>query len=107
LGWVKTTTPTPYPPELPFLATKENISKIKALIMDHYASSCFNQCKTQPLPLMSSSPPLRLNIDPKAKPVACHRPPQPLQVASIPANTFRTVHKREAARPTQTVRSKT
>jgi hypothetical protein len=67
-------TTTPDPPELRYPATKENVAKIKAAILKHYASSCFNQCETQPLPLMTTAPPLRLNINPEAKPVACHKP---------------------------------
>ena len=67
-------TDTPAPPKLPFPATKENVPKLKKFVLEHYSSSCFNQCETQPLPLISGYPPLRLHIDPEAKPVVCHRP---------------------------------
>ena len=67
-------TPTPDPPELPCSPTSENLPKLKAFILDYYKTSAFNQCETQPLPLLTDSPPLQLHIDPAAKPVACHRP---------------------------------
>ena len=40
--------------------------------MHHYGSTVFNTCDCQNLPLLPG-PPLRLNVDPAAKPVACHR----------------------------------
>ena len=46
--------------------------------MDYYKSSTFNKCEHQPLPMMEV-PPLRLMVDPTAKPVAYHKPiPVPL-----------------------------
>ena len=41
--------------------------------MQHFRSYAFNVCETQKLPLISSSPPLKLPVDPTAKPVAVHR----------------------------------
>ena len=72
-------TATPEPPTLPFKPTEDNLPKLKEFILNYYKSSAFNQCETQPLPLLQDSPPLRLYIDPDAKPVACHKPrPVPL-----------------------------
>ena len=53
---------------------RKNIPKLKACIEKVYASSKFNQCKHCPLPLVSDSPPLRLYVNPEAKPVAAHKP---------------------------------
>ena len=72
-------TVTPEPPALPFKPTAENLPLLKQFVLDYYESSAFNQCETQPLPLLQDSPALRLFIDPNAKPVACHKPrPVPL-----------------------------
>ena len=70
----------PAPPSNPPLpAVEENTDKLKDWILTQYASSAFNQCSHQPLPLMQSSPPLELHINPKIKPVATHKPrPIPL-----------------------------
>ena len=62
------------PARLPCPATPDNIPKIKQYLMERYASSAYNCCENQPLPLMSGSPPLQLHVDPHAKPVAVHRP---------------------------------
>ena len=65
----------PEPPtELPVPATVENIPKLKKWIEEKYASSAFNVCTHQVLPLVNSSPPLRLFVDPNVKPVAVHKP---------------------------------
>ena len=42
-------------------------------IIDKYASSAFNQCEHQPLPLMKGSPPIKLHVNPEAEPVAIHK----------------------------------
>ena len=58
--------------------TEENSEKLSKWIVDYYSSSTFNQCNTQPLPLMKTSPPLSLMIDPEAKPVSnkkCYQVP--------------------------------
>ena len=55
-------------------ATAENIPRLKKWIQERYASSAFNVCTHQVLPLVNSSPPLRLFVDPDAKPVAVHKP---------------------------------
>ena len=65
----------PEPPKnLPFPPTEENIPKLKVWIEKVYASSTFNQCQHCPLPMVKGSPPLRLYVDPEAKPVAAHKP---------------------------------
>ena len=64
----------PQPPkELPFPATAENREKLGQWIIDKYASSAFNQCEHQPLPLMKGSPPIKLHVNPEAEPVAIHK----------------------------------
>ena len=73
------TLPPPTPTALPFPATEANREKLENWIKEHYASSGFNQCTHQPLPLITSTPPLQLYVDPKARPVAVHKPvPVPL-----------------------------
>ena len=58
------TLPPPTPTVLPFPATKENREKLENRIKEQYASSGFNQCTHQPLPLITSPPPLQLHVDP-------------------------------------------
>jgi hypothetical protein len=66
-------------PELPCPPTEENLPKLKEYLLTRYRSNAFNTCERQKLPLMSGSPPLKLNVDPTVKPVACHVPaPVPL-----------------------------
>ena len=65
----------PLPPtELPYPPTLDNIKKLEDWIKDRYASSAFNQCSHQPLPLIKSTPPLKLYVDESARPVAVHKP---------------------------------
>ena len=59
----------PLPANLPFEPKKENIGKMKEWILKHWASTAFNQCTHRPLPMMASDP-IRIHIDPLAKPVA-------------------------------------
>ena len=74
----KRTKPPLIPTSLPFPATEANREKLQQYLLDHYASSMFNTCEHQALPLMDS-PPMRLMIDPNATPVAHHSPiPVPL-----------------------------
>ena len=61
-------------PQLPCAPTKENLQVIKQYILDRYASSGFNCCEQQKLPLMASAPPLRLFVDKQATPVAAMKP---------------------------------
>ena len=52
---------------------------LKRWLLDHYASTVFNQCDHQPLPRMTGAP-LQLHVDEDARPVACHKViPVPLQ----------------------------
>ena len=68
-------TPTPPPPsELPFPATEDNIPKLKQWILDNYASSAFNCCQNQKLPLVNGTAPMSLHVDPNIKPKAFHKP---------------------------------
>lgn len=72
------TLPPPTPSQLPFPPTEQNRDKLKQWVIDYYRSSTFNVCEHQLLPLMEG-PPLTLNIDPNATPVAVHTPiPVPL-----------------------------
>ena len=63
----------PPKPTLPFAATEENRDRLEQWLLDYYNSSTFNTCEHQPLPMMSG-PPLRLMVDPNAKPVVYHNP---------------------------------
>lgn len=77
-GCLKRQPPPPPPTELPFPATEENKGRLKDYLLDFYRSSTFNTCEHQPLPHMNG-PPMKLMIDPEAKPVAHHTPvPVPL-----------------------------
>ena len=71
-------TPPPKPTDLPFPATEDIRENLQQWLLDYYKSSTFNTCEHQTLSLMSSIP-MRLIIDPNAKPVAHHNPiPIPL-----------------------------
>ena len=63
--------PTCLPPGLK--AIPEDVPALKQWILDYYASSTFNTCEHQPLRMMTGEP-LRLYVDPEAKPVAVHKP---------------------------------
>ena len=63
-------------PTLPCDPTVENLATLKQYILDRFSSSAFNVCEHQPLPLMSGSEPLRLHVDPAAKPTAIRAPSQ-------------------------------
>ena len=67
----------PDPPcTIPYAPMEENVPKLKKWISDHYAYSAFNMCMHQFLPLMESSPPLRLLVGPTVVPKAVHKPAQ-------------------------------
>ena len=55
------------------MATEDNRKKLEDFILRYYASSAFNQCEKQPLPLMDGHPPLKLHVDENAKPFAIHK----------------------------------
>ena len=63
-------------PSLPCDPTEENLTTLKQYILDRFSSSAFNVCEHQVLPLMSGSEPLRLHVDPAAKPIAIRAPSQ-------------------------------
>ena len=65
--------PPPAPKSLPFPPTEDNVENLQNWLLDYYKTSTFNTCEHQTLPMMSG-PPLRLMIDPAAKPVAKHKP---------------------------------
>ena len=67
-GCPKCTDP-PSLPKLPFPATKQNRERLENFILDYWSSSTFNICPHQPPPYMSG-PPMKLMVDPNAKPVA-------------------------------------
>ena len=70
--------PPPVPTSLPLPATAENRARLEDILLKTYRSSTFNTCEHQPLPMMTG-PPLRLNINQEATPVAHHNPiPVPL-----------------------------
>ena len=62
------TLPPPAPTTLPFPASEENREKLGSWIKEKYSSSAFNQCSHQPLPLIRSTPPLQLHVDPRPSP---------------------------------------
>ena len=63
--------PPPKPSALPFPATEENYQKLENWLKSYYASSTFNTCSHQSLPMMNTKP-LCLMIDPNATLVAHH-----------------------------------
>jgi len=66
------------PTSLPFEANAKNVDRMKAWLLERYASSTFNKCPHHPLPSMTG-PPIKLHIDPNAKPVTMRTPaPVPL-----------------------------
>ena len=67
------TKPPQLPTALPFPATDANRTALQNWILNRYRSSTFNTCECQTLPLMEG-PPLELHVDPKAKPIAVHKP---------------------------------
>ena len=50
----------------------ESADEMKKYLLSYYKSTVFSTCECQPLPLLPG-PPLRLNVDSEAIPVACHR----------------------------------
>lgn len=68
--------PPPSQPQLPCSPTRDNLPTLKQYILQRYSSSAFNCCEKQTLPLMDSSPPLRIFVDENATPVAVHTPCQ-------------------------------
>ena len=63
----------PRPSELPFPCKPENNRKMKAWLLDRYASSTFNTCPHRALSCMEG-PPIEIHVEPAATPKACHTP---------------------------------
>ena len=63
--------PTTLPPGL--TATDKDVPALKEWLLSYYASTTFNVCEHQPLPMMKCEP-LKLFLNPNAKPVAVHKP---------------------------------
>ena len=80
--------PPSEPAALPCEPTTENIPRLEQYIRDRYKASSFNTCCRQKIPTLKGSPPLTFHVDPKATPVACHKP------AAVP------LHWQEAVRET-------
>ena len=62
------------------------------MLLDHYASIVFNVCECQELPKLPG-PPLKLQVDPDAIPVACHKV-QPIPIhwqEKVPKDLLRDV----------------
>uniref|UniRef100_A0A0L8IH52 Reverse transcriptase RNase H-like domain-containing protein n=1 Tax=Octopus bimaculoides TaxID=37653 RepID=A0A0L8IH52_OCTBM len=90
---------TPSPTSPPFPATEENRGCLEKWLLELYSSSIFNICEHQQLSKISG-PPIRLMVDPDAKPVTHHTPiPGPThhtqspfhQASSVPHHTQKTV----------------
>ena len=65
--------PPPIPNKIPFPGTVENRERLEKYLLNYYASSTFNTCTHQKLPMMTGKK-LRLAIDKNAEPVAYHKP---------------------------------
>jgi hypothetical protein len=69
-GCLRRTGPPPPPETLPFEPVEKNVGKMKEYLLDAYASSAFNKCPHEPLPMMKCAP-IRIHVKEDAKPVAC------------------------------------
>ena len=65
--------PTCLPPGLE--AIPEHVPALKEWIVDYYGASSFNTCEHQPLRMMQGEP-MRLYVDPDARPLTVHKPAQ-------------------------------
>ena len=61
------------PAKLPFPYTPDNNRRMKAWLLERYASSNFNTCPHRALPCVEG-PPVEIHVDPDATPKACHTP---------------------------------
>ena len=50
--------------------TEDNLPMLRNYILKQFASSAFNCCERQPLPLISDSPPSKILVGPEASPIA-------------------------------------
>ena len=64
--------PPDVPIIMPYEAIEENIGKLREWIINSYKA--FNVCTHHKLPIINSSPPLMLYVDPKARPLVCNKP---------------------------------
>ena len=69
-GCLRRTGPPPVPKTLPFEPVEKNVDKMKEYLLDTYASSAFNKCPHEPLPMMKCAP-IRIHVKEDAKPIAC------------------------------------
>ena len=67
--------PPGQPSALPFPATEENSEKMRQWLLQRYASSTFNKCPHQPLPVMTG-PPMKIRISESAVPTVTRRSPR-------------------------------
>ena len=73
-GCPRRSLPLEKPTKLSFEVTSEtDIERLRDWLLKYYGASSFNTCAHQLLPKMHG-PPLRLMVDPNARPVAHHRP---------------------------------
>ena len=72
-GCLKREPPPSKPESLPYPAVAGNAEAMKCWLLDTYASSTFNKCPHQPLPVMEG-PPLQIHIDKNAQPIALKKP---------------------------------
>ena len=78
-------TPPPRINSLPSHLTGDT-QEMKNYLLQYYGATIFNICECQTLPLLPG-PPLRLNVDKDAKPVACHK------IQPIPLHWQEKVHR--------------
>ena len=72
-GCHKRSLPPPLPTTLTLSCNRGQPREVTTVQLQYYASSTFNVCEHQPLPSMTG-PPMKLMIEPDAKPVAYHTP---------------------------------
>ena len=65
----------PRPSELSFEPTEAKSDQMKQWLLERFASSTFNQCSHQPLPMIKG-PAVKIHVDPDATPSAVHTPAQ-------------------------------
>jgi hypothetical protein len=70
-GCPKRQPPPKNPSSLPFACVPANIDKMRGWVLDRYASSTFNTCPHQTLPVMLG-PPVEIHLEESATPRACH-----------------------------------
>ena len=73
-GCLLRTKPPPARSSPPFELNEASVERMERWFLEEYASSAFNNCPHQPLPLMSGLPPLRILLKDDAEPHAIHKP---------------------------------